>query len=273
MRTLTLFSLCAALSLGCNGKSDGDGETGEDTSGGDTDDTDMQDTADTGDTDDGPDAVCTEPTDIPCTDAIILDLSLHDDKVSEGEVSNTADGADFISFIDGSAGGYDAAARNPWVYVKFTEDGLVRVDIDDETALESMDWDVAVRRYIIRLNGGSSGPSCVGAASFTESTYDDLDSIPDGISYRLDDFYTSDCTIKTDSSGLPGSPSVALGPWWSYAGCVQTTLVPHLVQLADGHIIKLVVEEYYAEDQDVCNSTGSGGSDSGMYTFKWTYMN
>lgn len=218
------------------------------------------------------DAVCEEPVDVSCVDQLILDLSLHDDKVSDGEVTTTADGGDFVTTVDASAGGYNNATNNPWVYVRFTADGAERVDIDDETALESMDWDMALRRFIIRLNGGSSGPSCVGSASFLESSYEELTEVPEGISFAPDEYYTDDCTIINDSSGLPGSPQVVLGPWWEYPGCVSTTMVPHLIQLADGHILKLVVESYYGEGQDTCNQNGTPGDDGANYTMRWAWM-
>jgi len=63
-----------------------------------------------------------------------------------------------------------------------------------------------------------------------------------------------------------------MGGWWEAAGCVQTTKVPHLIQLADGHVIKLRVETYYGEDQDVCNETGSGGDDGGIVSLRWQYL-
>ena len=196
--------------------------------------------------------VCEEPTAI--TVKTSTDLSLQDDKVSEGAVLNR---------------GGDRRLRhrclcwrihclgNP-VYVKFTQNGLEKVEIDDETALESMDWDLSLRRFILRLNGGATGASCVGSVSFLENTYEGLTEIPDGLTYLEDNFYTEDCTIINDSSGLPGSPQVALAPWWSYDGCVQTTDVPHLIQLADGSIVKMVVEAYYESGQEACNNgTGS----------------
>ncbi len=211
---------------------------------------------------------------VSCVDQLILDLSLHDDKISDDEVSTTTDGDDFITTVDASAGGYNNATSNPWVYVKFTDEGAERVDIDDESALESMDWDMALRRFIVRLNGGSSGPSCVGAVSFLEQSYDELTEIADGLSFAVDDYYTSDCTIINDSSGLPGSPQVVLGTWWEYPGCVATTDNPHLVQLADGRIFKLVIESYYESDQETCNETGSApNADSAIYTLRWRWMN
>jgi hypothetical protein len=224
-------------------------------------------------------AVCTEPVEPTCVDPIISDLSLHDDKVAtDREVTDTTDAADFVTAVDATAGGFEVAAENPWVYIKFTENGAQRVDIDDETALESMDWDLAARRFILRLNGGSSGPSCVGAMPFLEKSYDELTEVPEDASFTLDNFYTGDCTLINDASGLEGSPQTALSPWWEYpeaaggGGCVGTTRVPFLVQLADGHVIKLRVEQYYGDGQVNCNQTGQPGTDSGRIELRWTFV-
>ena len=223
--------------------------------------------------DDELEAVCEEPAEVECVDDLILDLSLHDDEVSDGAVTTSAEGEDFVTAIDATAGGYNNATQNPWVYLKFTEDGAEKVEIDDETALESMDWDLAARRFILRLNGGSSGPSCVGAATFMESSYDELTEIPDGLSYGVDDYYTSDCTLINDSSGLPDNPQVVLGAWWEYPGCVATTGYPHLIQTADGRVLKLVVEAYYGSGQEDCNATGAAGDDSANLQVRWRWMN
>jgi hypothetical protein len=253
MRCLPLLLL-----LGCPvGTNDKDSGSGDDTGSPDT-----------------LEPVCTEPTEPACIDAMILDLSLHDDKVSDAEVSSESDGDDTVTYVDASAGGYNQAANNPWVYVRFTEDGSVeRVDIDDETALEDMSWHLALRRFIIRINSGDSGPSCVGAAAMIGYSYEDLTEIPDGLSYRPDEFYTDDCTIINDSSGLPGSPQVAMGSWWEYPGCVDTTLTPFLLQLEDGRVMKLVVEQYYDGDgQEECDENGSTTASGGYITFRWRQM-
>lgn len=220
----------------------------------------------------GLDPVCETATDIVCEDAAILDLSLQDDAVSDGAVSTTEDGTDFLSIIDASAGGYNAASSNPWVYVKFTDTGLEKVEIDDETALESMDWDMSLRRFILRLNGGSTGGSCVGSVSLLESSYDAITSVPEGLTFIQDNFYTEDCTIINDSSGMPGSPQVALSPWWTYDGCVQTTDVPHIIQLADGQYVKMVVEAYYESGQEECNNGTGSGNNSAIYTLRWSFV-
>jgi hypothetical protein len=215
---------------------------------------------------------CTEQTPVACEDAIVSDLSLHDDLTSDGRVKNTADGADWVTEIDATAGGFGQETFNPWVYVRFTEEGAERVNIDDETALESMEWHLAARRFILRLNGGSSGPSCVGAATFLEKSYDELTEVPSDAEFVLDDYYTTDCTLINDSSGLEGSPQVALSAWWEYPGCVKTTRIPFLVQLEDGHVIKLRVEQYYGTDQATCNQDSLPGGDSGTIEIRWTYV-
>ena len=216
-------------------------------------------------------AVCEEATPVSCEDDLVSDLSYQED-ISEGVVETTVEGDDFFTFVDATAGGYSSASSNPWTYVKFTPEGAVKVEISDEDSLESMDWDLAARRFILRLNGGDSGPSCVGAATLLESAYADVAEVPEGVSYPLDDFYTDDCTFVNDSSGLEGSPQVALSAWWEYPGCVATTGYPFLVQLADGHVIKIVIETYYNENQEVCNETGSPPSDGGYIRFRRRYL-
>lgn len=254
------FGLLVAFGCGGDDSSDVDARTGD--GGGSAD----------GGSDAAP-AGCVPDT-VPCLDDVILDLSLHDDKVSTGTVTNTADGSGWLSEVDATAGGMNEAANNPFIYLKFDETGLVKVDIDDETALESKDWDIAARRYVVRLNGGNSGPACVGAQPRGETTYPLLGSVPLDAVYSYDDFYTAPPTCEwiADGSGLPGSPDVALATWWGYDGCVTTTETPFIIELDNGRVVKLVVEAYYGTGQESCNNTGSPGSDSGMLTFRWAFL-
>jgi hypothetical protein len=108
--------------------------------------------------------------------------------------------------------------------------------------------------------------------TFLEQSYSDLTEVPDGLTYQQDEFYTDDCTLINDSSGLPGNPQVALGAWWSYGGCVATTEYPHLIQVADGRILKMVVEAYYGSGQEDCNDSDQMGSDSANFTIRWQWM-
>ena len=216
-------------------------------------------------------SVCEDLTPVSCEDALYLDLGLQDE-ISDGEITNSSDGDDFVTYVDATGGGYQVAATNPWVYLKFTDSGAEKVEISDEEALESMDWDLSLRRFIIRTNSGSSGPSCVGSAVFMEETYDSLTEIPDGVPYVEDNYYTPDCSLINDSSGLPDNPQTALGPWWEYPGCVATTGYPFALQLADGRLVKMVVEQYYADGQDLCNTSGNMGTGSANIAIRWSFL-
>lgn len=217
-----------------------------------------------------PDPMACSP--IFCEDEIILDMSLQGAKVSTGTVTNTADGADWVSVIDATAGGVNGASNNPFIYLKFTTDGLVKVDIDDETALTSTNWDLAARRYTVRLNGGTSGAGCVGAAALGDEAYADVTTVPSGLTYAYDQSYDASCTIIEDDSGLPGSPQTALRRWWDYVSCVETTFTPFVIQLANGDHVKFVLEAYYGTGQAACNESGAMGNASAMLTARWAYL-
>jgi hypothetical protein len=215
-------------------------------------------------------SLCPDLAELACEDDIVQDLLTDDGEISDGAVTTTADGGDFVTVVDASAGGMNQAANNPWVYIRFDEAGASRVDISDEDALESAEWHMALRRYHVRLNGGDGGPSCVGAAKMAAYAYADLSEEPDGVEYLLEDFYDESCTMQMDMYGM--SPSYALYGWWGYTACVETTMVPFLVQLDDGAVLKLVIEAYYGTGQDDCNGSGTPGGDSGLLTLRWAFL-
>ena len=231
------------------------------------DDTDT--TGETGDSDTTTN-LCPELAVIPCEDDIVQDLLTDDGEVSDGSVTTTTDGDDFVTVVDATAGGYNQAANNPWVYIRFDAEGATRVDISDEDSLESAEWHMGLRRYLVRLNSGDAGPSCVGAAKMAAYDYADLSEEPSGTEYGLEDFYTDSCELEMDGYGM--SPQFSLLGWWDYAACVETTMTPFLVQLEDGGVIKLVIEAYYGSGQEDCNNTGAMGSDSGMLTLRWSFL-
>lgn len=244
-------------------------------------DKDSDDSGTDGGTDGGADGgtsalECTEVTPVSCVDDMIADLGLQDDEVSDGEVTTITEGEDFVTDMDASAGGYSEASQNPWIYLRFTADGAEKVEIDDETGLEDLTWDIAMRRYLIRVNGGDGGPGCVGAVALREEQYADIDAVPEGLDvatdFPQDDFYTDSCDFINDSSGLEGSPNVVLGQWWSYPGCVATSMIPFLLRTNEGRVVKLVIEQYYGEGQEECNASGTPGDDSGFIKIRWKML-
>ncbi len=206
-----------------------------------------------------------------CTDQMTLDLGLVDGTVSEGNVTNMADGDGWASVVDATAGGIANAATNPWIYLRFTAEGLERVDVDDLQALDSSDWDIAAKRFGVRLNSGVSGPSTVAAALIDGVAYDDVDAAPDAGQFGQEAFYDADCNLIDDGSGQ-GAPNYVLTPWWFYPGCVGTTQAPFVLELADGSHVKFVIDAYYESGQDGCNMGGTMGMGSAMFSWRWAYL-
>lgn len=212
---------------------------------------------------------------LDCSDQSIMSLDLKS-TVAPGLVMNTADGAGWRSTIDSRGGGL--TPTESYVYAKFTANGLVKLDtLSDMTALDSMDWDIAFRRFIVRVNSGDSGPGCVVAQSFTAGTYNTITTVPSGFTGGADDFLTRapQCTFVDDGSGLTTSPRTALAAFYLYTSCVSMTNVPFVVQTMDGRHVKLVVNTYYSTEagQDACNTSGStGGAIGGTMRVRWQYL-
>jgi hypothetical protein len=216
--------------------------------------------------------VCEEQA-IACEDDIIQDLSLQDTP-APGLIDNTEAGGVFTTEVDATAGGAFAIPPDAYVYGFFTDDGLVKVDLDDESALASADWDIAFRRFIVRINSGSSGPSCVSAAVAVGQAFDNVTAAPSSAVFREDDYYTDDCTEQTDATGL-GSPTTALSGFWDYSACLEMTGNVYILELADGRQLKLEIVLYYSETiQQECQDNGSVSSTSSAanYVLRWAFL-
>lgn len=281
MATARYFSLFAlATALGCSSNSTtsscpagmvctaadagGDAAPGGDTMATDTANSDTA-SADTA-------ASMCNPVEPLCTDDQILDLSLFK-PASDRTIDNAADGNGFLSTIDSSGGGF--SPTEAYVYAKFTDKGLIPVAIGDEKAFVSQDWDIAARRFIVRLNGGVSGPSCVTAYKFSSANkFDEVTAIPDGATFKPEAYYDASCKVVADKSGL-GTPATQLATFWKYSNCVQMTGAVFALQLANGRHVKLSVSSYYQPDaQTACNAKGSvpQGSEGGNLGVRWAFL-
>lgn len=209
---------------------------------------------------------------VPCTDSQILDLQLRK-KPSTRLIQNTVDGQGFKSHVDASAGGM--SPTESYVYARFTDSGLERVDVGDLAALESVAWDIAFQRYLIRLNSGVSGPSCVRSVTLPPgSDYETLTAAPAGITPVAEHYYDETCTMVPDDSGL-GGPATRLATFWQYANCVQMTGEVYVLELADGRRLKLTVTDYYPPAaQATCNETGKtpAGTAGGQVRVRWAFF-
>jgi hypothetical protein len=220
-------------------------------------------------------AACSMPTDVLCEDEVILGMDLRDNS-SPGAITSMADGTGFISNIDATAGGAFMVDTS-YTYGKFTDQGLNKIDVSDEAALTSMDWDIAFRRYVVRINSGHSGPSCVTAARIPGTPdYAAIAALPEGLTFRKDEYFTSSCELIPDGTGLEGSPATALSSYWTYPTCVQMTGNVYVIELADGRHVKFVVDSYYnATAQQQCQMAGSlppGDTGAANFVVRWAFL-
>ncbi len=217
--------------------------------------------------------VC-EASQVTCTEQTIDRLSLLS-AVSTGEVREEGTTAgEFHTFIDTRAGGLTPTMS--YTYLRFTPTGLTQVQIHDQAALASTDWDIAVRRYTMRVNSGTSGPSCVAVANTPEGTaFASVTSKSAAAGeFKTEAWFDASCTLIPDDSGL-GGPATLLGGFWTYQSCVEMTGRIFIVRLADGRHVKLEVTGYYEPSaQQVCNETHSvpQPSGSGSIRIKWAFL-
>ncbi len=210
---------------------------------------------------------------IPCEDNLVLGLNLQP-KATDGKVTNTQDGNAFVSEVDATAGGAFAATPESFTYVRVTDSGFEKVDISDEESLTSLDWDLAFRRYVIRINSGDGGPGCVEATRLPGTpAFEDVTEIDSKWKFMKESFFTESCDLVPDGSGLEGSPATALASYWTYPGCVKMTGHIFAVKLADSKVIKLEVLRFYNEDvQAQCDSEGTipnASTGSGNFVVRW----
>lgn len=217
---------------------------------------------------------------VACVDEQITDLRYFEEPSPDGVTNEPLDDG-FRSVIDATGGvtfgGGPPLPSHSFVYLRFTEEGLEKLEISDVDAFESGEWDIAARRYIIRVNSGVAGPSCTRVARTAPDTeYDALASVPDGLTYRTEEYYSpEDCTIISDG-GL-GGPATALNSYWTYQACVEMTGNVYVLELADGRFVKLQVESYYApEVQDYCDANKQLPTDmpsgSGRLQVRWAFI-
>jgi len=211
---------------------------------------------------------------VACTDQSISQLMLFEEPSPNGVLSEESNGAVFETVVDASAGGTNATQS--FVYARFTDQGLQKVPLSDEDAFTSGDWHIAIRRYVLRLNSGVSGPGSVtGARTTPETNFDTLVRAPDGaeVPYRAEQYFTENCDYLSD--GGIGGPSTALASYWKYQECVQMTGNVFVLALPDGRHVKLQVVAYYAlPNQRVCDETGKVPmpSGAGNIRLRWAFL-
>ena len=211
---------------------------------------------------------------VPCTDESVGMLNLRDEP-NPAEVRNDPKDEGFLTEVDATGGGVSATLS--YVYAKFTDEGLTTVALSDEEAFASKDWDIALRRYIIRLNSGVSGPGKVtGARTKPKTDWASVKSVPDGLEFRAEQYFTDSCDFIDDSSGI-GGPGTALASFWSYSNCLAMTHNVYIIELAQPkkrHVKLEVMAYYYPDRQMFCDENGRvpEPSGAGNVQLRWAFI-
>jgi hypothetical protein len=172
-------------------------------------------------------------------------------KVSAGAVTSTGTGT-ITTTVDATAGGFNMSSTEPYVYVSFEGGAAAKVSIDDPTSYGSSDWDLAFKRYVIRGNGGDSGPGGVQVAPVNAATLAEVTTVPPAQSFAVDDWTDANCALVPD---LVGSPVTAFNPWYDASSGMLTPLQKvYVVKLRDGSTIKLRIVTYYGDPADASKS-------------------
>lgn len=160
-------------------------------------------------------------------------------------------------YVNATAGGQDGAATHPWLFIALST--ATKVEVNDLTSLQSLDWDLALKRALIYGNGGEGGPG-QGASAFLDKDFASVTSADAaGVDFVSEDFFDDDCNAIVD---LTGAPSTSFSTWYNYDPATHV-LSPvagtWLVRGATGKLFKLRFKSYYA------TPSGGMGSASGAY--------
>lgn len=182
------------------------------------------------------------------------------DTVSEGEVTLLGGEPETTVFVDASAGGIQNAATNPWIYLDL--DAVARVDVTDVSADDDTSWDLAIKRPILRVNGGDGGLAGEGRSAFVDADFDDV--TPDdvaGAAWRDEVWFDDACTLQTDPTG---AIATSFDGWYLYEDMTVTPAPgTWLVRSGDGEqVFKVAILAYYA------NPDGTPGQAGGRYVLR-----
>lgn len=163
--------------------------------------------------------------------------------VSTGVVSAVADTPDTY-YIDAEAGGSGPSANNPRVYVNL--ETRSKVEISDEQARTSTEWDLAFKRMNIFNNSGSGGPG-EGGTLVVAKPFDEVSAADASGDFATETFFDEEeCELRTALQGT--AVDTTLFSWFSYA-TGHVSVVPDrtfVVRGATGSLYKVGFLSYEA---------------------------
>lgn len=180
------------------------------------------------------------------------------DKVSTGTVTFgmlPANPEVTTAEIDATAGGSGEAAKNPYLYLDLINNK--KVQITDVQSQKSGDWDIAFKRFQIKINSGDSGPGGVTTLYEDGKELAEVKTAPVG-RYQADDYLDDQCKVKLDRINGLGT---AMSDWYDYPMMVVPWKRTYVLKRRDGKgHVKLQILSYYK------------GMTGAMYVINWALL-
>ncbi len=143
----------------------------------------------------------------------------------------------------------DATSEEDWVYMDFELCETVSVS----TPETDESWDIGIRRFNPKVNGGISGSGGMEVATLLGADFDTVTSAPA-------DGYVTDAEDDDDD----GIPEYALGDWFDY-NFETHILTPidavYVAKTVEGNYVKIQFEDYYDD-----------AGTSGFMLFSWAFI-
>ena len=185
------------------------------------------------------------------------------DQVSGGDVTILSDdnGTKEV-YVDASAGGFQMASVNPYIYLDL--DAAARIDITDPDSFDDAGWDIAIKRVGWRNNSAHSGAGDGGAAFLAGASFDTV-VLSSAMSANLveETWFDDMCNYEQDPTG---ALVTSMTDWYDYDGGTMAVTPKdgvYVIRGGDGSsYFKLQILNYYT------NPDGSTGMASGRYLLR-----
>src|SRR5690554_2364895 len=255
LKTIVIFSLVGLVACSDDDNETTNNQPESDVTSADTDDegnadvTEDEDTADQEDAteddtaqEDGDivEATCESGSDARV--ALARETVGQNEGVNAGEVTFTAEDDATIATIDAASGGNAQMATESYIYLDV--DTNEKLEISDADAFENADWDIAIKRTMIRINSKDSGPGGWMVARVDAGWDAAAPPASTDPAWKMDSFIADDCELVVEGQG---TISTGFGIWYDYDMSTHTFTVPEdttwiLYNMQSHTVLKLEVQ-------------------------------
>ena len=161
----------------------------------------------------------------------------------------------FEASLDASLGGPAQAAESAYIYLELKNGEILSLG-DRDARLNSVDWDIAIKRSVIRVNSADSGPGEIVVIEQTDADF--MTATPpaaDAAGWLDDDVVSETCEVNVHALDFL---KTAFGQWYDYdfdthEVSVREDVVHFVRDRASGEQYAFQILTY----------------DEGAYTFRW----